>query len=320
MCRAATCKTCGKTTWAGCGRHVPDVMRHVPSASVAPATKRRPPPGSSHACSGDDRDGCIGVETGATIEGGASDPARIARTVVAIEALLLVDMVSGINLGWFILFGVIGSLGDVPGMTAREALLPAIVRPGGVSAERLMGVRESLGAVALLLGSAAAGTLMVLFDGSTVLWITAATSLLAALITMLIPRHVGAITADDGAAVGRSVGTGWSQLRDGWKILFQSHFLITVTMVSLISVLVLAAIQGLILPVYLAQVEQPGLLGFVLTALALGMLVGGGVWDAGPAASVVRRRPRRHDARHCSDRSSRLHLDGVRGSVRRRAG
>jgi len=29
MCRAVTCKTCGKTTWAGCGQHVDQVMRGV---------------------------------------------------------------------------------------------------------------------------------------------------------------------------------------------------------------------------------------------------------------------------------------------------
>jgi MFS family permease len=201
-------------------------------------------------------------------------------SAASVAALPLVDMVSGLNLGWFILLGVIGSLGDVPGMTAREALLPAIVRHGGISAERLMGVRESLGAVAILVGPAAAGTLMVLFDGSTVLWITAATSLLAALVTLLIPRHVGAITQNDGTLAERPAGSGWAQLRDGWRVLFRSRFLITVTMVSLISVLVLAALQGLVLPVYFTQLEQPGMLGFVLSALALGMLVGGGVYAA----------------------------------------
>ena len=30
MCRAVTCKKCGKTTWAGCGQHVDQVMRNVP--------------------------------------------------------------------------------------------------------------------------------------------------------------------------------------------------------------------------------------------------------------------------------------------------
>lgn len=31
MCRAVTCKTCGKTTWAGCGSHIDMVKRGVPA-------------------------------------------------------------------------------------------------------------------------------------------------------------------------------------------------------------------------------------------------------------------------------------------------
>ncbi len=200
-------------------------------------------------------------------------------SAASIAALPLVDLVSGLNLGWFILFGIIGSLGDVPGATAREALLPAVVRHGGVSAERLMGVRETLGAVTILLGPAAAGTLMILFDGSTVLWITAATSLVAALITLLIPRHVGTIVSEDGIAAAPT-GTGWSQLRDGWRALFRSRFLLAVTMIGLASVLVLGALQGLVLPVFFTQENRSGLLGFVLSALALGMLLGGASYAA----------------------------------------
>lgn len=32
MCRPATCKVCRKTTWAGCGQHVDQVMASVPRA------------------------------------------------------------------------------------------------------------------------------------------------------------------------------------------------------------------------------------------------------------------------------------------------
>lgn len=200
-------------------------------------------------------------------------------SAAAVAALPLIDLVSDLTLGWFILFGVIGSLGDVPGMTARDALLPAVVRHGGVSSERLMGIREALGAVALLLGPAAAGTLMVLFDGSTVLWVTAATSLSAALLTLLIPHRVGRVVRADGAAASAD-GNVWAQLRDGWRVLFRSPFLLVTTTLSLVSVLVLASLQGLILPVYFTLVGQPGMLGFVLTALAAGMLVGGTIYAA----------------------------------------
>lgn len=36
MCRAVTCTTCGKRTWAGCGQHVDQVMAGVPKAQQCP--------------------------------------------------------------------------------------------------------------------------------------------------------------------------------------------------------------------------------------------------------------------------------------------
>jgi hypothetical protein len=30
MCRAVTCRDCGKPDWAGCGAHVESVLGHVP--------------------------------------------------------------------------------------------------------------------------------------------------------------------------------------------------------------------------------------------------------------------------------------------------
>ena len=32
MCRAVRCVRCGKMGWAGCGRHVDEVLRGVPKA------------------------------------------------------------------------------------------------------------------------------------------------------------------------------------------------------------------------------------------------------------------------------------------------
>ena len=198
-------------------------------------------------------------------------------SAASIAALPIVDLITGLSLGWFVLFGIIGSLGDVPGMTARETLLPAVVRHSGVSAERLIGLREALGAVALLIGPAIAGVLITALDGSTVLWITAGTSFAAALITLLIPHRVGSIAVEPLDAPKVS---SWGQLREGWRALTSNRFLLAVTTISLLAVTVLAALQGLVLPVYFTVIEQPGLLGFVLSALAVGMLVGAGVFAA----------------------------------------
>ncbi len=45
MCRAVTCKTCGKTTWAGCGQHVDAVMAGVQRADRCQGHERTPATG-----------------------------------------------------------------------------------------------------------------------------------------------------------------------------------------------------------------------------------------------------------------------------------
>ena len=204
-------------------------------------------------------------------------------SAASIAALPIVDLITGLDLGWFILFGIIGAVGDVPGMTAREAMLPAIGRESGLTAERLIGIRESISALVIIVGPAAAGTLMVAFEGPTVLWITAATSLAAALLTLLIPRRVGALTALPGGAsndgTASPAGSVWAQLREGWGVLFRSNrALRVVTLLSLAMVAVLTALQGMLLPAHFAFINEPGLLGFVLTAIAAGTLLGGGLY------------------------------------------
>ncbi|WP_172669685.1 hypothetical protein [Arsenicicoccus sp. oral taxon 190] len=42
MCRPVTCKTCGKTTWAGCGQHVDQVQRSVPAGQWCPGHPEQP--------------------------------------------------------------------------------------------------------------------------------------------------------------------------------------------------------------------------------------------------------------------------------------
>ena len=40
MCRPVRCKTCSKTTWAGCGQHVAAVKASVPADQWCPGHPR----------------------------------------------------------------------------------------------------------------------------------------------------------------------------------------------------------------------------------------------------------------------------------------
>lgn len=41
MCRAVNCRVCGRTTWAGCGQHVDEVLRGVPAAQRCPGHEQQ---------------------------------------------------------------------------------------------------------------------------------------------------------------------------------------------------------------------------------------------------------------------------------------
>lgn len=209
-------------------------------------------------------------------------------SALSLGALPVVDAFTGLGLGWFIVFGILGALGDMPGLTAREALLPAVARAAGLSAGKLLGIRESIGAMVMVIGPAAAGGLMLSFEGSTVLWITAATSLAAAAATLLMPHGTGAPMAAPEPAAAES--SAWKQLQQGWSTLFRGDkTLRAATIVTLVMVGTLVALQGIILPAHFSLLNRPGHLGFILTALAAGTLAGG-ILYAGWCSGAGRRR------------------------------
>lgn len=196
-------------------------------------------------------------------------------SAVAIAALPLVDLLWGLDLVWFILLGILGAFGDVPGMTAREVLAPMVARHTGLDLRRVVGVRQTLTSIALVIGPAAASVLLAAVDAMAVLWITAATSALAALLTRMLPRRLGEV--DSSLVTRRPL---MRELVDGLLVVGRSRFLLGTTVLVLGLAVALGGLQGLVMPVYFDLIARPELLGLVLTALAAGMLVGAMVYSA----------------------------------------
>ena len=72
-------------------------------------------------------------------------------------------------------------------------------------------------------------------------------------------------------------------------VLRRSRFLTGTVTLTVGLAMTLGGLQGLVLPLYFTVVARPDLLGFVLTALAVGMLLGATVFAAmgAGAASCV---------------------------------
>ncbi len=223
----------------------------------------------------------IGIVGGAALDRFNRRTISIISDIVSAASVALipvVDMIWGLNFWWFVAFGLLGSVGDIPGMTARDALLPEVVERDGVDLQRFMGLSQSLDSLTTIIGPALAALFIGLVGGVPSLWFTAALSFLAALATATIPRAVGAVRTTASAGGDAEIAQGIASsalgaLRTGVRVLFRTDGVLTVsTLLTFGIVMVMGSFQGLVLPVHFTDSGHPELLGYVLSTMSLGLL------------------------------------------------
>lgn len=209
-------------------------------------------------------------------------------TALALAALPVIDTLWGLNLAWFLALAVLSAVIRIPGMTAHETLLPALVRIGGRRLDRLVAARETVGNVLLLAGPGLGGLLIGLLGTTpTALLVTAGASVLAALCTLALDPRSGRVPPGErrgGGAVRRAVG----DLAGSWRFVARTPLLLGSTLVNAVLVAVIAALQTTLMPAYFTGIGEPGLTGLTLSALAGGSIAGSALYLA-TAGRVSRR-------------------------------
>ncbi|MBR3690237.1 MAG: MFS transporter [Eggerthellaceae bacterium] len=205
-------------------------------------------------------------------------------SALSIAALAVVDMTLGLSLEWFIVLGIEGAIGDIPGMTARDTLLPSAVDYDGRDLQQFMGVYGAIQSLAVIVGPALAALSMSALGTAGALWFTAGMSFAAAGISLFIPKEVGWPSIDEdadhlraskGAQTTTAMRAVLSSMVEGIRILFKlSPILRFSTAATLAVVMVIGAVQGIVLPAFFTEQGTGDLLGYVLSALSAGTLVG----------------------------------------------
>lgn len=186
-------------------------------------------------------------------------------SALSVTLLFLVDSTLGLSIGWFIALGVLGALFDVPGLTARQAMLPEIAGIAGLTVDRASGIRQALFGASFLIGPALAGVALAVLPAATVLLLTAGCSALAAALTIALPRALGRAPADVEARTG---------IRAGFTLLRTNPVALATTLVAVASVFAISPLQAVVLPVVFQRLDQPALLGLTLSVFAVGLIGG----------------------------------------------
>ncbi len=205
---------------------------------------------------------------------------------LSIALLAAIDMNSGLTLPVLIALSVLGAFADVPGMTARETLLPQLApnKRGGL--DQLVAARETLTAAVILVGPAIGGLVIGIIGVDVrVFFLTGGMSFLAALLTLGLNRQVGVVEPTETSPINKSP---LHDLGEGIAFLVKNPITRGATILSAVTAAAMTVVQSTVMPAYFIAEGVPQYTGYVFSAIALGTMVGGGMYVAS-GARVSRR-------------------------------
>lgn len=174
---------------------------------------------------------------------------------------------------WQLLFFVfIGALLDIPGITARRAMLPELTKQGGLRLEQVNSAFESVQYLALLLGPPLASILIGVMGAENVLWLDAATFVVSAsLVALVVPAPV---------QVARTAGGRYlDELKSGLRFLRADRLLFSMAVSVGIGNFLGASLFSVIYPVFVKdEFGRASVLGILAAAFGIGGLLGAVVY------------------------------------------
>jgi MFS family permease len=202
----------------------------------------------------------------------------VASDLLAAVATMLIPLLYatvGLSFPVLLVLVFLGSLLDVPALTARRSMVPELAARAGMPVDRVNAWFESLQNLAFLIGTPLAGVLVAWHGARNVLWIDAGASALSALIVLLaVPA---ALFAKPEATPRRY----WEDVLVGLRFIRRDAVLWPMVIVLALSNATSVATAGVILPVYFQQeYGSAASLGLVLAATGGGAFLGATAYGA----------------------------------------
>ncbi len=189
---------------------------------------------------------------------------------LSVIGVIIVDQTLGLTMSLFILLGIIGAVGDIPGMAARSALVGDVARTSGRTVDVIAGLNQSIGGMAWLIGPALTGFLMAALPVEDVLWITAGCSLVAAALTALL--RLIPVPAEEVHLDVPDLGA----LRS-WAEVVRPAPIRLLAAVTLISAALVSPYLAILMPAHFQSQGQPVQMGIAMSAYAVGIMISGAV-------------------------------------------
>ncbi len=193
-------------------------------------------------------------------------------SALSVAAFPIVAMTFGLSNLSILLIAVAGAVFDPAGYTARKTMLPDVATASDVDLDRLNGIHEGFMGVAWVFGPAIGAGLIASIGSINSFWVAAGLFVIAALtITFLRIGDAGKESKELAIKSGQKTD---GRIRMGVRALWDDKLLRTLSIAILVIAAVYMPTESVVLPTYFEDVENPGGLGLVISALAGGSAIG----------------------------------------------
>jgi MFS family permease len=166
-----------------------------------------------------------------------------------------------------------------PGDGAKHAMVPSLVRYGGVPMERATGLASAVERTASMVGAGVAGALVALVGPTTALAVDACSFLASGLVLLATTRVLtGHRTADVQTATAEEDDTPYlRRLREGWDFLRKDRILLGICVMVALTNLIDQAFSVVLVPVWAKETGGGAAAIGLLFAVFSGASIGGAV-------------------------------------------
>jgi MFS family permease len=197
-------------------------------------------------------------------------------SALAVASIPIVAMLGGLDFTAILALAVLGATFDPAGYTARRSILPDAAEAAGRPVDPLNGIHEGIFAVGWTVGPVIGAALIATVGAEQSFWAPFALFLVAG--GCVAAMRVGdagqraRAEAEAGARPGTTLGR--TSLTRGFAALWHDRPLRLVTIVVVVLAAIYMPTEAVLLPTYFERLGDPAALGVVISALALGAMLG----------------------------------------------
>jgi MFS family permease len=200
-------------------------------------------------------------------------PVSIWADIISAGSVVLFPIVGslfGLNLTSLLIIAIIGAMFDPAGATARKSLIQAVAERDGLSLIKFNGTYEAAAVIGTVLGPTGAALAISFVGINTTFYLIAIVFVLASCLAFFIPVVTTYTKSDEDF----SVKNVFKETRVGMSALWNDKPLLSLVGLYTLLTAIYMPVESIVLSRYFRDLNEPRTLGFVLSAMSVGIVIG----------------------------------------------